>query len=103
MFEQWQNGKEGNKQVVKNRFYKSLNKINRITKGKKKQYCLLVSDNCDIFKLYKNDNYYFVGSHGLLAISAYLGLPVINTIDEAREMHINNVIIMEKGSYKVIR
>ena len=102
MIEQWQAGKQGNELVVENRFFKTLNKINRMTTGKKKQYCLLVTDSCEIFKLYKNDNYYFVGSHGLLAITAYLGLPVINTIEEAKEMHIDNILVLEKDIYKII-
>ena len=101
MIEQNQRRKEGNKQVVKNRFYKTLNKINRITSGKKKQYCLLVSKNCEIFKLYKGDNY-FLGPNGLIAITAYLGMPVITSPKDAKEMNIDSIIVLEKNTYKII-
>lgn len=100
MIEQCNQREEGIKKVVNNRFYKSLNKINRITKGKKKQYCLLVANNCEINKLYRGDSY--VASNSLLAITAYLGMPVIKTFEEADEMNIEKIIVLEKDTYKII-
>lgn len=94
--------KQGNMQIVDNRFYKTLNKINRITEGKKKQYCLFVSKNCEINKLYKSNDS-FLGPISPLAITAYLGMPIITDFNEAKEMHIDNIIVLENNTYKIIK
>ena len=101
MVEQYQIKKHGNNEAQNNSFYKTLTKINKKTKGKKDQYCLFVTDNCNIFKLYKGNNY-FIGSNGLLAITAYLGMPVIKTFEEANEKQIEKIIVLEKNTYKII-
>ena len=113
MIEQYQINKEGNKTLRDDSFYKTLNKINRITEGKKNNYCLYVLNDCKINKLYKG-NYYWLGTGGLLAVTAYLGIPAITipekdqpaTIEsikeKAKEMHIENIIVLEKDKYKII-
>lgn len=102
LIEQNQARKQGNMQVVDNRFYKTLNKINRITQGKKGQYCLFVSKNCEINKLYKSNDS-FLGPISPLAITAYLGMPIITDFNEAKEMHIDNIIVLENNTYKIIK
>lgn len=102
MIEQWRQGKRGNRRIISSQFYKSLNKINKLTEGKKQQYCLFVSDDCRIFKLYKNNNYYFIGSKGLLAITAYLGMPVITNLEESEVMQVKNIILLEKDTYRIV-
>ena len=97
----YQMGKQGNKQVIKSCFYKSLTNINKLTEGNKRQYCLIVSDDCDIFKLYKG-NHFFLGDRGLFAITAYLGMPVVTDLERAKEMQIENVIILENNTYRII-
>ena len=102
LIEQSQIRKRGNRQVVDNRFYKTLNKINRMTQGKKNQYCLLVSKNCEINKLYKSNDS-FLGPISPLALTAYLGIPIIDDLEKAKEMNIDNIIILEKNTYKIIK
>jgi len=101
MIERYKQGRRDNRQVINSGFYKALTKINKMTEGKKKQYCLFVSDNCDIFKRYKG-KYYFMKDKGLLAMSSYLGMPVISDSEKAKEMHIENIIFLEKNTYRIV-
>ncbi len=112
IIEQCKIRKQGNLDVKKDPFYKILTEINKITEGKKEKYCLFVQKNCNILNLYPGKSY--IETNNLLAITAYLGIPVLNipennqpiTIklikEKANEININNVIILGRNKYKIV-
>ena len=81
-------GKQGSERVVDTPFYKTLNEINILTEGKKKDYCLNVSTDCRIFELYE-------GWKGYAALSGYLGIPIMPSDGT------QHVILLEKDSFSI--
>ena len=101
--------KQETSRVVDEPFYNTLSAINRLTEGKKKNYCLFLSSDCEIFNLFGQ------GYMGLSAITAYLGMPLIEVLDEnqlisdeiliqrAKEKHFSNVILLKSDKYRIIK
>lgn len=100
IIQQFQVGRRGTKAVVNSSFYETLNSINHETEGKKESYCLLISKNCRIFELYGP------GYDGVVALTAYLGMPVVGVADKVDSVQIEkikkHIIVLEKDTYKII-
>ncbi|UTC82360.1 hypothetical protein [Treponema denticola] len=63
-----------------NKFYKNLNEINKVTSKNKHEYCVYVENTSDILSLYSGKEGLLRKLSGYYIISAYVGLPTINSI-----------------------